>query len=113
MYVCVGAAHPLQFRPAPHNLVSKVQSDPGPASGAGVGCGGGSDSEEGEEEGDMSGGGGALYVPPRVLAMPYKEDLKQQHFVQPKTKSEHHQLLTVLRDECSEFPADVKVRVQM
>lgn len=93
----IGGQHPLQFRPAPHNLVSKVQQEQGGTLGHGV-----SDSEE------EDGGGVGVYVPPRVLAVPYKEE-KQLH-TQPRSRSEDHKLLSELRNEWSEFPAEVQVR---
>lgn len=86
-------AHPLQFRPAPENLVSKLADE---------GC---SQLESGEESGEDV-GGPDVYVPPRVVAMPYKESNK--NFL-PKSQVEKNMLIRELRDEITDFPTEVEV----
>ncbi len=89
-----GGDHPLQFKPVPNNLIPKLSEE--------ATC---DDESDGlvEEEG-MSG----LYVPPRVMAMPYKPDQKEMKSF-PKSQPEKNQLMSELRDELSEFPSEVQV----
>ena len=85
-----GGEHPLQFRPAPENLVSKV------AEQSNVAWIGDSDAEEQS----------ALpYVPPRVVAMPYKEESRSF----PRMQVEKSRLISELRDELTDFPTEVQV----
>ena len=88
-----GDHHPLHFKPAPENLISKVASEP-----------------EGSGEEDVSGGEGAvgMYVPPRVVAMPYKE-AAQQSTSMPKSQLRKSKLIRELRDEVTDFPTEVEV----
>ena len=94
----VGGEHPLQFRPAPQNLVSKTTSRPAPVDHTHM-------SQEESNESDTE---GQIYVPPRVQAMPYKEEVEK---LPVKLKSEKHKLLRELRNEWAELPAEFQVRV--
>lgn len=46
-----------------------------------------------------------LYVPPRVVAMPYKE---ASHSL-PKSQVEKRKLISELRDELTDFPTEIQV----
>lgn len=85
--MCVGG-HPLQFKPVPENLVSKEESSK-------------VDSEDETLGEDRTG----LYVPPRVVAMPYKEGNNQQFNLAQGTS----RLVSELRDELTDLPAEVQV----
>ena len=100
----LGGGHPLDFRPAPHNLVSKMQQEPP------VEDEGGDSEEEGEY---MSESGMGVYVPPRMLAVPYKDDTRKRLLANPRSRSEHHKLLSELRNEWSDLPTEVEVRSQL
>lgn len=89
---------PLRFRPNPSNLVSKLPDENSE-----------SDNEEDDEgmsvdDDELS----KLYVPPRVMAMPYQEDTKRtrQHV---SSKVVHSSLIQELRDEFTDAPTEVKV----
>ena len=89
----VGGNHPLHFKPAPENLVSKVVSEP-----------------EGSGEEGGSGGEGAVgtYVPPRVVAMPYKEEVSRCTSM-PKSQLRKSRLIRELRDQVTDFPTEIEV----
>ena len=78
----------------PGNLVSKVVGE----DEEGESCG------EGHSE-EKSG----KYVPPRVVAVPYN-DKKSVVPPLPVSLSEQSKLIHELRDELTEFPAEVNVR---
>ena len=100
--VCVGGEHPLQFKPAPLNLVGKSSLGQSTASQE-------DDREEDDDDDDSDNDGGGLYVPPRVLAVPYNEDEKRP---KPKSKSDHR-LLSELRNEWSDLPMELQVGVTL
>lgn len=87
--VAVGGEQPLQFKPAPENLISKVAVENQEASMS-------------ANEGDLKENASGLYVPPRVMAMPYKDTKVQK--LPEKTK-----LISELRDELTDFPTEVHV----
>ena len=85
----------MQFKPAPENLISKER----------VGGGGSGDETVPSEEADerMS-----AYIPPRVVAMPYNRE-KRLIRSMPKSRLEKSKLIRELRDEITDFPAEVQV----
>ena len=99
IFITVSVNDPLRYKPNPSNLVSKLadeNSEPNDSDG-------GDDSET--SAGDES---SKLYVPPRVMAMPYQEDTKRdrQHI---RNKAVRSSLIQELRDEFTDAPAEVKV----
>ena len=105
MLCSLGGEHPLQFRPAPHSLVSKVSKRQLETKEDGTGLDL-SDMEVEEEEEENR----EVYVPPRVLAMPYKEDEERASLKRGSTP-EQRRLLSELRNEWSDLPAEMQVRV--
>jgi hypothetical protein len=88
-----GGEQPLQFRPVPENLVSKSAGQSDRVS-------------DQDEDGDITEKqSSTVYVPPRVVAMPYKEESRRV----PKSRAEKSRLMTELRDELTDFPTEVKV----
>lgn len=57
------------------------------------------------ESGESVGGETGVYVPPRVVAMPYK------NLIRDHPKSEKRRLIKELRDEVADFPREVEVCV--
>ena len=97
-YIYTGGEHPLQFKPVPTNLVPKLSEET-------CTC---VDNDNADDE--EKGRGGGLYVPPRVMAMPYKqEQMNMQSF--PKSQPEKNRLMSELRDEVTDFPAEVQVHL--
>lgn len=97
----VAANDPLTFRPRPSDLVSKVQME-GNQTVTGT---------NGEVETDNESGGTTnqpLYVPPRVVAVPYTEDKG----LSPKVKHKRNRgsVLQELKDELSDAPIELQVR---
>ena len=90
----VVGVHPLQFRPAPENLISKVALDHEQDSAA---------ESEDERVGGVATG---VYVPPKVVAMPYSEGSTKNF---PTTQVEKSRLIRELREELTDFPAEVEV----
>lgn len=45
------------------------------------------------------------YVPPRVVAMPYKEESRSF----PRSQAEKSRLISELRDDITDFPTEVQV----
>lgn len=90
------ANDPLLFRPRPNELVSKVMLEEG---GEGV---------ESEDDGERGMLNQHLYVPPKVVAVPYAEDKGQGSKM--KHKKTHGSVLQELKDELSDAPLEVKVR---
>lgn len=89
---CLGE-HSLQYRPIPENLVSKViDEDLHAAHGA--------DDLSLSEDAPVR-----IYVPPRVVAMPYEEQTRSI----PGSQFEKNRLINELKDELSEFPAEFQV----
>lgn len=81
----------MKFRPVPENLVSKVVEQ---------------SSQEDSLQDDETMQQPPLYVPPRVVAMPYKEDVSR---TLPRSQVEKSRLISELRDELTDFPAEVQV----
>ena len=51
-----------------------------------------------------------LYIPPRVLAVPYHEDKRGSgSLLVPR--SQHNQLISELRDELTDFPMETLVKI--
>lgn len=84
-----GGEHPLQFKPNPEHLVSKVDDE--------------HDAFGSEDVGKSQAG---LYVPPRVVAVPFKQDSTSA--VHKKVHL-NKRLITELRDEVTDYPAEVEV----
>ena len=97
----VAANDPLNFRPRPSELVSKVRlEDDQTVTEA-----------DGEVETENESGGMTnqpLYVPPRVVAVPYTEDKGQSSKV--KHKKSRGSVLQELKDELSDAPIELQVR---
>ena len=96
----MSAGDPLHFGPRPNELVSKIPVD----------------DEEGGSE-DDSGGEGVesvdrqVYVPPKIVAMPYAEDKGQG--TKLKHKKNRDSVLQELKDELSDAPIELQVTVNM
>lgn len=91
--------HPLQFKPAPQNLISKMENVRERESG-----------EEDVTDEDVGHGkaGSGVYVPPRVMAMPYSEEKKESRSL-PKSQLGKTKLIRELRDEVTDFPTEIQV----
>ena len=87
----LGSEHPLDFKPAPENMVSKVEGE-------------GSGEEDNKDAVQTVG----AYVPPRVVAMPYLEGMKRQRS-RPRSQPGKGQLITELGDEITDYPTEVHV----
>ena len=98
----VTAGDPLHFRPQPNELVSKLKDNTGDNEGTSSPD---SDLDEGEEEG--TGKQQQLYVPPRVVAVPYDDNKEEGR--RSKHKRSHGSLLQELKDEFSDAPLELKV----
>ncbi len=96
-----GGEHPLQFKPAPENLISKIESARMREGGSGEEC---MSSEEASERKAALG----AYVPPRVAAMPYSEEKERLHSL-PKSQLGKTKLIRELRDEVTDFPSEILV----
>lgn len=100
----VAANDPLTFRPRPSELVSKVHLEDDQSLSEADG--------EGEMENDshvMT--NQPLYVPPRVVAVPYTEDKGESPKV--KHKRSRGSVLQELKDELSDAPIELQVRGQV
>ena len=94
IFLPVHANDPLHFHPRPNELVSKLEDE---------------DASTGVEEDDDFGGDTRqqLYVPPRVVAVPYAEDKGEtQKLNRKRTRGS---VLQELKDELSEAPLELKV----
>lgn len=80
----------MQFRPVPDNLVSKMVEQ--------------SSHDVGENQGEEQ-TAATVYIPPRVVAMPYKEQVSSL----PRSRVEKNKLISELRDELTDFPTEVQV----
>ena len=96
----MSAGDPLHFRPRPSELISKLKDDRD-NEGAALSD---SDLDEGE---DSIGKQQQLYVPPRVVAMPYDDDKEENWRL--KHKRSHGSVLQELKDELSDAPLELKV----
>lgn len=94
----VPAGDPLYFRPRPSQLISKLKDNEGAASSD-------SDVTDGEEEEGR--GKGQLYVPPRVVAVPYDDHKEEGR--RSKHKKSRGSVLQELKDELSDAPIELKV----
>ena len=101
----VSAGDPLHFRPQPSKLISKLKDNEGDNEGAVS-----SDSDLDEGEDDTGKQRPQVYVPPRVVAMPYDDDKVEGR--RSKHKRSHGSVLQELKDELSDAPLELKVRVE-
>ena len=100
LFYAVSTGDALHFRPRPSELVSKLRDDDGDNEGA---ASSDSDLDEGEDMGKRQ----QLYVPPRVVAVPYEDDRDESH--RSKHKRSHGSVLQELKDELSDAPLELKV----
>ena len=96
------AGDPLYFRPRPSQLISKLKDDKGDNEGAAS-----SDSDVADGEEDEGRGKGQVYVPPRVVAVPYDDDKEEGR--RSKHKRSRGSVLQELKDELSDAPLELKV----
>lgn len=89
----------MQFKPAPENLISKERV---------VEAGARGDEEESSDETEELETSLGVYVPPRVVAMPYKEEQRKSQSI-PKSQLGKSKLIRELRDEVSDFPSELQV----
>lgn len=97
-YALASAGDPLHFRPRPSELISKLKDNQGDNKGAAS-----SDSDVDEGEGKQQ----QLYVPPRVVAVPYDGDKEEGR--RSKHKRSHGSVLQELKDELSDAPLELRV----
>ena len=95
----MSAGDPLHFRPRPGDLVSKVPVDKGEGSSDEDGSHG---DEEGEETVERQ-----VYVPPKIVAVPYSEDKGRSPKL--KHKKGRDSVLQELKDELSDAPVELQV----
>ena len=106
LYVA-SANDPLHFRPRPSELVSKLRDNQRDNEGT---ASSDSDFDAGQDEDTGKWSQQQLYVPPRVVAVPYDNDKEEGQ--RSKRKRSQSSVLQELKDELSDAPLELKVHMQ-